>query len=465
MYAEDTPVPTLTVLGSPRATLAAALLGFFMITLDAVAVTVALPSMARDLSAGMTGLQWVVDGYTLMFAALLLSAGALSDRVGARRAFGAGLAVFLVASLACALAPSHGWLVAARFGQGAAAAMMMPSSMALIRQAYPDSTRRGRAIAMWAMGGAAAATSGPIIGGVLTMVSWRWIFLLNLPVGLVALILLARAAKSPQRQVPLDWAGQSSGVVAMAAITFGAIEAGAGGLDDPRVMAAFLLAGVAGVAFIVSQRRGEHAMVPPQLFENRNAVLAMAVGFAFMVGYFGLPFLMSLYLQQQRGLSPLATGLSFLPMMLMGVLLTPFSARAVERFGARALIITGMASMATGLLGLSAMPTDTPVVVLSLWMVMVGLAGPLVAPPITTVLLDCVPAALVGTASGVYNTSRQVGGALAVATFGALLNQSTSFEAGFRQSLWLAAFVAVATAVACVWLQTPPRQRPEPEPA
>ena len=163
---------------APGWSLAAALLGFFVVTLDAVIVNVALPDIRRDLAGGMSGLQWVMDGYTLMFAALLLSAGSLSDRAGARRAFGAGMAVFVLASAVCGLAPTLSALVAARFVQGtAAAAMMMPSSMALITHAYPDPVRRARAVALWSMGGVAASTSGPVLGGLLSLVSWRLIFL------------------------------------------------------------------------------------------------------------------------------------------------------------------------------------------------------------------------------------------------------------------------------------------------
>lgn len=197
------------------ATLAAAVLGFFMVTLDAVVVNVALPSMRADLGGGITGLQWVVDGYTLLFAALLLSAGAFSDRAGARRAFGTGIALFVLASTACGLAPTISALVAARFVQGAAAAVIMPSSMALIGQAYPDAVSRARAVAVWAMGGAIASSCGPVLGGLLTLVSWRAIFYINVPVGAVTLALLSRAAHPPHRKVPFDWAGQVTAVLAM----------------------------------------------------------------------------------------------------------------------------------------------------------------------------------------------------------------------------------------------------------
>ena len=157
---------------APGRSLAAALLGFFVVTLDAVIVNVALPAVGRDLAGGISGLQWVVDGYTLMFAALLLSAGSLSDRIGARRAFGAGMVLFVIASAACGLASSLPVLVAARLVQGAAAAVLMPASMALLSQAYPDPARRARALGMWAMGGAAASTAGPLLGGLLSVVSF-----------------------------------------------------------------------------------------------------------------------------------------------------------------------------------------------------------------------------------------------------------------------------------------------------
>ncbi len=433
--------------------LAAALLGFFVITMDAVIVNVALPAIGRDLGSGMTGLQWVVDGYTLMFAALLLSAGALSDRLGARRAFGAGLAVFVAASVACGLAPALGALVVARFVQGAAAAVMMPSSMALIGQAYQEPAKRARAVAVWAMGGAVAASSGLVLGGLLTLVSWRLIFFINVPVGAVALLLLARTMPSPHRKVPFDWFGQMTAVLAMGALTYGAIEAGAAGFGAPRVVIAFVVALAALTAFVAAQARGAHPMVPPDLLRSSNVVVSNLIGFAFMVGYFGLPFVMSLYLQQIRGLSSLTAGLAFLPMMLTGAFLTPFSARLVERLGARMLITGGLGLMMAGLVVLAILPSSTPIWALSGLMVLVGLAGPCVAPPVAAVLLNSVPGHQAGTASGVFNTSRQVGGALAVAVFGALLAQPVTFMQGLRTSLLLAAGVALATAAASLLLR------------
>jgi EmrB/QacA subfamily drug resistance transporter len=390
-----------------------------------------------------------------MFAALLLTAGALSDRVGARRAFAAGLSLFMAASAACGLAPSLGALVAARFVQGAAAAVLMPSSMALIHQTYADATKRARAVAVWAMGGAVASSSGPVLGGFLSLVSWRLIFGINIPVGAVALVLLAWTAGSPHRKVPFDWVGQVTAVLAMGGLTYGAIEAGAAGLTAPRVLAAFVVAVVALAAFLATQARGAHPMVPLELFRSTNVSVAVVVGFAFIVGYYGLPFVMSLYLQQLRGLSPLTTGLAFLPMMLVGAALTPFSARLAERLGARLLIGGGLVVMTAGLMLLAVVGSSTPVWVLAGLMILVGLAGPLVSPPVTAVLLNSVPGHRVGTASGVFNTSRQVGGALAVAVFGALLAHPGTFLQGLRTSLLLAAGVALAAAAASWLLNTP----------
>jgi EmrB/QacA subfamily drug resistance transporter len=436
-------------IGSPVATLLAALLGFFVVTLDAVIVNVALPDIGADLSGGIAGLQWVVDGYTLLFAAFLLSAGSLTDRIGAKRAFGFGVAGFVVASVACGLAPSLATLVTFRFVQGAAAAVVMPSSMALIGQAYPDPVKRARAVAVWAMGGAVASSAGPILSGLLTLASWRWIFLVNVPVGAVALVLLVKAATSQRRRMPFDWAGQVTGVIAMAALTFGAIEAGQTGFTDPWVVAAFAVAVLALAAFVAVQARVAHPMVPLDLFRSRAVAAAVVIGFAFMVGYYGMPFVMSLLLQH-HGLSPLGTGVVFLPMMLVGLVLTPLVPRVVERTGARVVVVTGLAAMTAGLIGLALIPGTAPTEVVAAVMVLVGVGGPTVIPPVIAVLLGAVPGHRAGTASGVLNTSRQLGGALAVAVFGALLAAPAGIEAGMRLSLLLAASVTAMAVFAGV---------------
>ena len=426
--------------------LAAAVLGFFVVTLDAVIVNVALPSVRTDLGGGVAGLQWVVDGYVLTFAALLLTAGSLGDRLGARRAFGIGMTVFVLASVACGLAPTLPWLVGARVAQGAAAAMMMPSSMALIRQTFPEPRLRARAVGVWAMGGALASTSAPLLGGVLSTVDWRLIFLVNVPVGAFALAALLRSETSPRRKSSIDVAGQVTAVLAMGGLTYGAIEAGALGLTAAPVVAAFVVAVVATSLFVVVEQRVRHPMLPLDLFRIPAVSIALAAGFAFMVGYYGLPFVISLLLQQDRRFSPLATGVVFLPMMVAGAALTPFSARAAERWGRRAMLAFGLALMAVDLIVVGLAAPTVPAWLLALLMVPLGVGGPMVSPPATAVLLDAVPEHGVGTASGVFNTSRQLGGALAVAVFGGLLAGPGSFVDGARISLLLGAAVLAAAA-------------------
>jgi EmrB/QacA subfamily drug resistance transporter len=456
------PAPSVAVGSQARAALAAAVLGFFVVTLDTVVVNVALPAIRADLGGGITGLQWLVDGYTLMFAALLLSSGALTDRIGARRAYAGGIVVFVLASAACAVAPGLTVLVAARFLQGSAAAVMMPASMALIRQAYPDAGARGRALGVWAMGGAVASSAGPALGGALELIDWRLIFLINVPVGAVALGLLAGLRPSPRRDVPLDRVGQVTAVLALGGLTYAAIGAGAAGVTDPLVLAAAAVTVVALAAFIAGQTRGAHPMVPPDLVRARGVAVLLAVGFAFMVGYYGLPFVLSLYLQQGRGLSALATGTVFVPMMLIGAVITPFSARIAERLGRRAVITTGLLTIALDLVALGLLAGVASPRQLAVLMIPVGAAAPLVIPPAIGALLDSVPGDRSGMASGLFNTSRQVGGALGVAVFGGLLADPATIGSGVRLSLLVAAAVlAVATAAAAT-LPHPSREETHP---
>ncbi|MEV0777445.1 MFS transporter [Streptomyces sp. NPDC050428] len=428
------------------AALGAALLGFFVITLDALVVSVALPSIRDSLGGGITGLQWVVDGYTLMFAALLLSAGSLTDRLGARRTFGTGLALFAIASAACGLAPNLGVLVIARLVQGAGAAVIVPSSLALIREAFPDAGKRAKAISLWALGGSAGSAAGPVAGGFLSQVEWRLIFFVNLPVGVIALFLLARTKRSQrQTRAGFDWTGQLSAVVAMGALTFAAIETGAVGITAPHVLFSYALAVLAAVVFVVAQARGKHPMVPLSLLGSRTMALAAGIGFALNVGFYGMIFLLSLYLQQAKGMTALATGLAFVPMTLLTAFVSPTAAWFAARFGPRMPVIAGQAAMIVGLVLLALVPASAPTWLLIVLMVPVGAGGSLAVPALTSLLLDQVPAERAGTASGVLNTSRQVGGALAVAVFGALVADRAQFTEGLHTSLAIAAAVVLIT--------------------
>ncbi|MEV7887082.1 MFS transporter [Streptomyces sp. NPDC002817] len=450
----DTAIEQSGTVNGARWALAAALLGFFVMTLDALIVNVALPEIGRGFGGGMTGLQWVVDGYTLMFAALLLSAGSVTDRIGARQAFGAGLVVFTVASAACGFAPNLGVLVVARLVQGAGAAVIVPASLALIREAFPDPARRARAISVWAMGGSVGAAAGPVLGGVLSELSWRMIFFVNLPVGVLALFLLARTARSPrQGDAPFDWTGQIAAVAAMGGLTYAAIEAGAVGPGAPRVLLALAVAVVAAVVFVAAQARGRNPMVPLELLRARTMALSATIGFALNVGFYGMIFLLGLYLQQEQDLSPMATGLAFLPMTLLTAVVSPTAARLAARFGPRMPIVTGQLLMAAGLVALCLPSVSAPAWLLVVLMIPVGTGGGLAVPSVTSLLLDRVPAQRAGTASGVLNASRQLGGALSVAVFGALVSHHAQFLHGLRTSLLIAALLVVLTAAASVLLK------------
>ncbi|MFF1688399.1 MULTISPECIES: MFS transporter [unclassified Streptomyces] len=437
---------TATDRGSVRAVLVAAVLGFFVITLDTTIVNVALPAIGDAFGGGITGLQWVMDGYTLMFAALLLSGGAVSDRSGANRAFAAGIALFVAASLACGLAPTLGVLVVARVVQGAGAAIMLPSSLALIREAFPDPVRRGRAIAVWTIVGSVAAASGPLVGGLLSHTDWRLIFVINVPVGAAALILLARVPRSPRSAAPLDWVGQVSAVIAMGSLTFAAIEAGAHGYRAPAALTAFALAAVAVAVFALSQKRGKHAMLPRNLIRSRTLKVASANGFAFLAAMNGTVFLYSLYLQQHRGLTALAAGLVFVPMTVLSAFLGVPTARLTERYGPRVPIVGGLLLMGASLLALAALPASAPVWLMGLVMIPVGSCGSLAMQPTTGMLLESVPARQAGVAGAVFNTSRQIGGTLAVAAFGALFASQAGALHGLRVSLLIAAVLAFIAA-------------------
>lgn len=437
-------------------TLALASLGFFLITLDILIVNVALTRIGREFGGSTSGLQWVIDAYTLMFASLLLFAGNLSDRIGAKRAFAWGIVGFLVASVACASAPALGVLIASRAVQGAAAAVMLPASMALIREAFPDPARRSRALGIWAVGGAVAGAVGPVLGGALTTLEWRLVFAINVPVGIVMLVLLVAVRPSPVRPTPFDFAGQVAAIATLVGLVFGLIEGGSLGFGSPIVILAFAV-GVAGlVAFLVLQARVAHPMMPLDLFRSSGMRISLGVGFAFMVGNFGSVFVLSLFLQQHLGLSPLVAGLLFLPSAAFSVFGNIVSGRLTNRFGARVPVVFGLTAMVVGFVSQIVTAPLGSAGFVAVGLILTGLGGSVAMPPVTSVVLASVPASRAGTASAVFNTFRQVGGAVAIAVFGALIADGAHFVDGLRISFALAAAVILVAAVASLFLRTSP---------
>ncbi|MFD4857512.1 MFS transporter [Streptomyces atratus] len=426
---------------SPTLALVASLLGFALIMLDASVVNVALPSMGSDLGGGMAGLQWVVDAYTIAFAALLLSTGAFSDRIGATRAYTAGIALFTLASVACGLAPNLPALIGFRVVQGIAAAVVLPTTLALVRQAYSDPAQRGRAVSLWAAGGTTAAALGPVAGGALTTAwDWRAIFFINLPVGLIALALTFRAPRSARRPAPLDLPGQLTAVLALAALAFAVIEHGT------LALVALGVAVVSLAAFLRIESRHPHPVVPLGLFRNRTVVVAVTAGSALSVAFYGMIFVFSLFFQQVRDQSALAAGLMFLPMTGLLVVVNVLSGRLANRYGPRLPMLAGQLLSVGGLLLLLLVDTDTSPVLTSMLLVPLALGAGLALPPLTAAMMEAVPTDRAGVAAGVLNAARQVSGGLGVAAFGALV--ATGFEDGLRTSLAISAALLTPTALA-----------------
>ncbi|MEU0884873.1 MFS transporter [Lentzea sp. NPDC005914] len=430
----------------PKLVLATAFLGIFLLNLDSMAMNVALPGVGRELGGSTAALQWIVDAYVLMLAALLLSAGALSDRFGASRAFGAGAAVFTFASAACGLAPGLGELIAARLLQGGAAAIMLPSSLALVRQAFPDAARRARAIALWTVGGALAIAAGPVVGGVLAgTVGWRAIFFVNVPIGIATLVVLSRMPQSPRLMRPLDPLGQVTALVALVALTFGVIEGG-----QPL---AFGVAVLAAVAFVLVESRVAAPMVPLSLFRSRTVTVSVAIGFALNAAFYGLVFVLSLFFHDVLGLSPMAAGLMFLPMTAVVAVANLVSARVAARFGPRLPIAAGQLICATAMLALLwGVDEGTPRPLIAVLLVPVGFGLGCAVPSLTAVLMGHIAADRAGMAAGVLNSFRQTGSALAVAVFGAVAAGAGEFVDGVRLALGVAVVMLVSAAAISVLL-------------
>lgn len=419
-------------------------LGFFLITLDVSIVNLALPSIRQDLGGDISTQQWILDGYTLFFAALLLCFGNVSDRIGAKRAYVTGIALFGIASLLCALAPSILALIAARCAQGVTAALMLPASMTLIREAFPEARHRAKALGVWAAGGAVASAAGPVLGGALSAWDWRFIFAVNVPVCAAMLILALRVQRSPRTRIPFDWAGQVLALIALGSILYTLIEGGTIGYGHPSIVALLILGVAALLLFLVVQRRAAHPMMPLALFRSGSMRVALFGGFTFIYAWFGSVFLSSLYLQQHLHIASHLAGLVFLPSATLSFFGNLSSGPLANRFGPRFPVLLGMASLLLGLIGLTLSASVGSAVLVGIMLVLIGGGGSIAMPPLAGVVLEHAPEGQAGVASAVSNTFRQVGGALSVAVFGVLIASEDGFLAGMRISLTTAAVLTLA---------------------
>jgi DHA2 family methylenomycin A resistance protein-like MFS transporter len=435
-------------------TLTAMSLGYGVVQLDVTIVNTALDAIDSSLGGGVSELQWVVSAYTIGFAALILTAGALGDRIGAKRIFMTGFAIFTAASLGCALAPTAAILIAARASQGLGAAILVPNSLALLSHAYPDEKDRGRAVGIWAAGASLALTAGPLVGGgLITLVGWRSIFLVNLPIGLAGLWLTWRYASETTRstQREIDLPGQLAAIAALGSLAGALIEGGARGWGNPFVILGFVGATLMGIAFVSQERRAPQPMLPLSLFNHRMFAATALVGLLVNVAIYGLMFVFSLYFQKINGLSPFATGLAFVPMLGAVLPVNLLAPRVTERIGAPATIAAGAALSACGCLAMLGMERGTSYSSICLQMIAVSTGLGLLVPPLTSTLLGSVKKSRSGIAAGVLNATRQTGSMLGVALFGSLVSQSDSFMAGAHASLVISTFVLLAAATAIWW--------------
>jgi DHA2 family methylenomycin A resistance protein-like MFS transporter len=435
-------------------TLTAMSLGYGVVQLDVTIVNTALNSIGASLGGGVAELQWVVSTYTIAFAALILTAGALGDRIGAKKVFMAGFAIFTAASLACALAPDAATLIAARAAQGVGAAILVPNSLALLHHAYSDEKERGRAIGVWAAGASLALTAGPLAGGALiALIGWRSIFLVNLPIGLAGLWLTWRYANETTRSSAreLDLAGQAAAIGALACLAGAIIEGGALGWSNRWVLAGFAAFAILAALFVLQERRARQPMLPLSLFGHRMFALTSIAGLVVNVAFYGLIFVLSLYFQRIDNLSPFATGLAFLPMMGAVLPMNLLAARASERVGAPAVIAAGAVIAGVGCVALLGVAPGASYWAIGAQLFAIGAGLGLLVPPLTATLLGSVEKARSGVAAGVLNATRQTGSVIGVALFGSLVGHANAFIPGVREALVIsAALLAGAAAMIAI---------------
>jgi DHA2 family methylenomycin A resistance protein-like MFS transporter len=423
---------------------------FVVTQLDVTIVNVALPHIASSLSVRVAGLSWVVDAYTLPFAVLMLSAGVLGDRVGSRLTYLIGLAIFGLASLACGLAPNAATMIAARAAQGAGAALLIPSSLALLSQAAGDDhALRARAVGLWTAAGSVAIAAGPVIGGMLVAsMGWRSIFLVNVPLCAVGAVLTMQSVSSTTHSDVthhLDPVGQLLSILALTGLTCSVIELRPMGIHHPLVIGGGILAVVAGVALYFAE-----PMLPFGLFHLPNFSPSVIFGTIMNLTFYGMIFVLSLYLQQARGYSALGTGLAYLPMMTTFIISNVASGMVASRTGPRFPMIVGAAVTLAGYAMFSQLGSTTTYFAMLVPFIVLPAGMGFAIPAMTAAVLSSVDRKRSGTASAVLNASRQTGGAIGVAIFGALVgNTPVQIVQGMKMaSLTSVGLLLIATLVA-----------------
>ena len=432
-------------------TLAAVSFGLFMIMLDNTVVNVALPSIQEDLGATLSQLQWIVTGYALTFAALMLIGGKLADAYGRRLIFVIGIVIFTLASLWCGLSNTSEMLIMARIVQGAGAALMNPATLSIISATFPPK-QRGAAIGIWAGVSALALAIGPLVGGLLTEhLSWHWIFFINVPVGMLAIaatLLLVTESKDETHE-SLDLPGLGTSALGLFALTYGLIEANSYGWTSARIVGSFAVAVVSLVSFVLIERRRRYPMLDLTLFRSGTYTGANVSMLLVALSMFGVFFFVSLYMQNVLGYSAVQAGAAFLPMTVLIILIAPIAGRASDRFGSRWLMTIGMVLLSVQLLYFSQLTATSDFWNLLPGFILGGFGMAMAMTPTAAAATRAVPVHKSGVGSAVLNAMRQVGGSVGIALMGAIVaNQASGrpgvegFMAGFERALIVAGVIA-----------------------
>lgn len=418
--------------------------------LDVSVVNVALGALKVAFDTDLKGLEWVVNSYALTFSALLIGGGAFGDRFGARAVFVGGFVVFTVASVGCALADSMAMLVTQRCLQGVGAALLLPTSLTLIRISFHDPAARARAVATWGACGGLALAAGPVLGGLMIEhLGWRSVFLLNIPIGLLAVALIRRGAPpSPTTDKRIDAPGQLCSAASLAALTFALTEAGHRGWDRTTLLC-LLAAAVFGALFVLVENKVADPMLPRRLARNRTLATTALCGAAINLTFYGTVFALSVYYQTILHYSAFRTGLAFVPLTAVLTVSTMASSRIAHRVGPTAIITTGFLVQCAGFLALSRLAPATSQWWLNGALVLVGVGSAMAVPSITNLMLAAVDKRDAGMASGLLASSRQVGGVVGVAVFGAFITSAdvVPFTRGMSHAMLFAACIMLATAI------------------
>jgi DHA2 family methylenomycin A resistance protein-like MFS transporter len=431
-------------------TVLAASLGFGLVQLDASIVNVALASLGREFHIGTALVAWIVDAYAIAFACTLLAGGALGDRIGAKRAFIGGFAVFGLASIGCTFAPSIGFLIGMRVLQGIGASTLVPCSLALISHAVGDDAKlRAKAISVWTAVASGSLAAGPVVGGALiATLGWRAIFAINIPLCIAAVWLTLKLTEETEpRPGRFDLAGQVLSVVTLLAATTGIIEGGALGLGSTIVQIACVVTVIGAAGFVVAESRISDPMVPLGFFRSRTFSAAVGVGLAINAGLYGTLFMLALYLQHSQGYTPLEVGFAFIPLAIVLATSNVIAGPVMSRFGLRIPMIVGLGIALIGFSFLFLYAAHTPYWELLPAILIIPTGIGMAVPSMTSALLGEIPKERSGIASGVLNTVRQAAGALGVAVAAALVaHYGDVLGMRYATVLWVAAFAAAIAA-------------------